>query len=74
MNCTSCGIKLDMRSKSDYVYASYKLQSAGFMKSVFGPKNYWVFCSNRCKRNADQDWISGYFERKHGHKRINFVP
>jgi hypothetical protein len=74
MKCTSCGLKLDMRKKTQYVYSSYQLQSKGFIGNVFGSKDYWVFCSSRCKRNADQDWMSGHFEEKHGNKKINFVP
>jgi hypothetical protein len=74
MKCTTCGTKLDMRKKGQYVYASYQLQSKGFMNSVFGPKDYWVFCSSGCKLKADQDWMFGDFEKKHGKKKIDFKP
>lgn len=73
MKCTTCGEKLDMRSKGSYKYASYQLRSKGFFSNLLS-KAYWVFCSSNCKNKADQDWISGQFERKHGHKKINFKP
>jgi hypothetical protein len=70
MKCTTCGKKLDMRKKKDYVYSSYRLQSKGF-SDIFS-KDYWVFCSTSCKLSADQDWYAGQFERKHGRKKIDF--
>lgn len=73
MKCTSCGINLDMRKKSSYKYASYQLHSKGFLANLT-KKDYWVFCSGRCKTKADMDWASGNFERLHGHKKINFKP
>lgn len=74
MKCTSCGLKLDMRKKNSYVYASYILQSKGMLANMFGSKDYWVFCSSKCKNKADQDWISGNFEDLHGDKKIDFKP
>ena len=73
MKCTSCGVKLDARKKSKYRYASYNLQSKGFLGN-FLSKDYWVFCNDRCKMNADKDWASGNFERLHGNKKIDFKP
>ena len=73
MKCTSCGINLDMRKKSQYVYKSYALGSKGFLDNMFS-KDYWVFCSNSCKIKADSDWVTGFFEKKHGKKKINFKP
>ncbi len=72
MKCTSCGIKLDMRKKGQYKYASYKTQSS-IWSSIFS-KDYWVFCSSKCKMKADQDWMAGNFERLHGNKKIDFQP
>lgn len=72
MKCTTCGIKLDKRSKSKYVYASYNLKSKGFT-GLF-QKDYWVFCSSKCKRKADVDYMSGNFEKLHGKKAIDFKP
>jgi len=72
MKCTTCGIKLDKRSKSKYVYASYNLQSKGFMGLL--KKDYWVFCSKKCKFKADMDYAQGNFEKLHGKKKIDFKP
>lgn len=73
MKCTSCNVKLDMRKKNSYIYASYQLQSKGFLGNIFN-KDYWIFCSNSCKRKADIDWVSGNFEKLHGNKTINLKP
>jgi hypothetical protein len=73
MKCTICGINLDMRKKSQYVYASYQIQSKGLLGNIF-KKDYWIFCNSTCKRKADTDWLSGDFERKHAKKKINFKP
>jgi hypothetical protein len=73
MKCTSCGLNLDMRKKSQYVFASYQIQSKGILNNLF-KKDHWIFCSMPCKRKADSDWISGDFEKKHGNKKINFKP
>jgi hypothetical protein len=73
MKCTSCGKKLDMRKKSQYLYESYQLQSRSFLQNLTS-KDYWIFCSRGCKGKADVDWYSGNFEEKHGHKIIDFKP
>jgi hypothetical protein len=73
MECTSCGLKLDGRKKGQYDYASYQLQSKGFLANLTS-KDYWVFCSSKCKSQADMDWLSGNFERLHGNKKIDFKP
>ena len=74
MKCTVCNISLDMRKKSQYVYSSYQLQSKGFMSNVFGDKDYWIFCTSSCKLKADNQWVSGNFEKLYGKKKINFKP
>ncbi len=73
MKCTSCNSALDKRKKNQYVYASYALRSSSFVDRMFN-KDYWVFCSNRCKTKADQDWMQGTFEKLHGNKKIDFKP
>lgn len=73
MNCTSCGRKLDGRKKKQYTYASYHLQSKGFMGNML-KKDYWVFCGSSCKLKADQDWLAGRFETLHGRKKLGFKP
>lgn len=72
MKCTTCDTKLDKRKKGQYKYASYQLQSKGMLGNIFGTKDYWVFCSNKCKTKANQDWVSGNFEKLHGRKKIDF--
>ena len=74
MECTSCGINLDMRKKGQYVYSSYQLKSSKFSDLLLGKKDYWVFCTSGCKSNGDKDWMAGNFEKKHGEKKINFKP
>jgi len=73
MKCTTCGLKLDKRKKSQYIYASYNLQSKGFMGNLL-QKDYWVFCSKSCKFKADVDFAQGNFEKLHGNKNIDFKP
>jgi hypothetical protein len=73
MKCTTCGAKLDARKKKQYKFASYKLQSKGFLANLTS-KDYWVFCNSKCKSRADSDWVTGNFEELHGHKKIDFKP
>jgi hypothetical protein len=73
MKCTSCGLKLDLRKKKSFVYASFNLQSKSFFDNLL-KKDYWVFCSSKCKSKADMDWASGNFEKLHGSKKLNFRP